>query len=297
MNAPIAPATNGSATGPLPAKPAHKFELPNIKRMFVPDPGFVMIDADLAGADAQVVAWEAEDEDLKNAFRAGLKVHRKNAVDMWGDEFAKHIPKPGEDESPIYKKKYYEIKRAVHATNYVSTARNVAHVLGWSVREAENFQTRWFSLHPGIKRWHKRIQTSLSTSRSVANRFGYRIIFFDRIDAVFPEAVAWGPQSTVAEVCFRGALQLEEKCGWISTSSQWADAQRIFTATGSSPGPLMQVHDSLLFQIPKEKFNKQGIDEIKEHLKVPVPYPDPLTIQWGIKASDKSWGDCKEVKF
>ena len=49
--------------------------LPNVRKLFITDPGYVMYEADLKGADAQVVAWEAEDDDLKAAFRAGVDIH------------------------------------------------------------------------------------------------------------------------------------------------------------------------------------------------------------------------------
>lgn len=83
----------------LPAPP--EFKLPNIRKIFIPDPGYVVFDCDLAGADAQVVAWEADDEDLKRAFRAKLDVHAHNATAMWGDEFKRLPP----DSHACYKKR------------------------------------------------------------------------------------------------------------------------------------------------------------------------------------------------
>ena len=59
--------------------------LPNVRELFLPDPDHVMFECDLKGADAQVVAWEADDEDLKAAFRAGIDVHSKNAKDIFDD--------------------------------------------------------------------------------------------------------------------------------------------------------------------------------------------------------------------
>ena len=41
------------------------FRLPQIRKFFVPDPGKILFDVDLAGADAQIVAWEANDEPLR----------------------------------------------------------------------------------------------------------------------------------------------------------------------------------------------------------------------------------------
>lgn len=244
--------------------------LPNVRKIFIPDPGYIIFDADLAGADAQVVAWEAEDEDLKAAFRAGIDVHDKNAEDMWGSTYSRL---PGNKKEGPKSVKRKQNKQAVHATNYGSAAKTLASILGWTIHEADQFQKRWFSLHPGIKsNFHGRVESALRTNRTIRNRFGYHRIFFDRIDACFTEALAWIPQSTVAITSFEGALQLETKCPYVEM--------------------LLQVHDSLVFQVPKEKVNHF---DLIEGLTVPIPYDDPLTIPWGLSSSEKSWGDCKAV--
>lgn len=244
--------------------------LPNIRKIFIPDPGYVMFDCDLAGADAQVVAYEAEDHDLIAAFKAGLDVHSKNAEDMWGTAFTNLA---GDKDNGPKSRKRKQCKQGVHATNYGGSARTIAQVLGWTVHEADQFQRRWFTIHPGIKNnFHGKIEASLRSERTVRNKFGYRRVYFDRIESCFTEALAWVPQSTVAEVSFRGALSLED---------QYPEVEM-----------LIQVHDSLVFQIPKPKVD---VKRIASGLLVPIPYDDPLTIQWGITASEKSWGDCEKV--
>ena len=261
--------------------------MPNIRKMFIPDEGYTIFDVDLAGADAQVVAYEAEDLDLINAFRAGLDVHSKNAEDLWGRAFTSL---PGDKDNGPKSKKRKECKQGVHATNYGGSARTLAKVLGWTVHEADQFQRRWFSIHPGIKNnFHGRIEASLRASRAVTNRFGYRRVYFDRIDSCFTEALAWVPQSTVAEVSFRGGLQLE-----LATGTTFDESGRQ-TATGWVE-ILLQVHDSLVFQVRHEHENRT--DEICEGLRYPVPYttPHPLEIAWGIARSRVSWGDCEAVK-
>lgn len=246
--------------------------MPNIRKMFVPDPGMTMFDVDLAGADAQVVAYEAEDNDLIRAFRSGLDVHSKNAEDLWGHAFTSLA---GDKNNGPKAHRRRETKQAVHATNYGGSARTIAKVLGWTVREAESFQRRWFGLHPGIKaNFHGRIESSLRSSRMVVNRFGMRRVYFDRIDSCFTEALAWLPQSTVAEVSFRGGIALEARCPWVEM--------------------LLQVHDSLVFQVPFE--HEDALDQIRSALATPIPYDPPLTIAWGLARSRVSWGDCQSVK-
>jgi DNA polymerase I-like protein with 3'-5' exonuclease and polymerase domains len=252
------------------------FRLPNVRKLFIPDRGKVIVDADLAGADAQVVAWEANDAKLKELFRQGLSVHLENGKDLLGEEFtsaAGHHKDMGTPKGQLYD----QLKRFVHATNYLGSARNLSlnPAIGWPQHLCAARQNRWLrQLHPGILDWHKRVERSIYTSRSIRNQFGYRIIYFDRIDSVLTNAVAWGPQSTVAEVCFRGALQLQRALPWVEI--------------------LLQVHDSIVFQVPGHRWRESScLDTFKKHLSVPVPYPDPLVISWGIAGSEKSWGDCK----
>lgn len=247
--------------------------LPNVRKLFIPDPGYVMFEADLKGADAQVVAWEAEDDDLKRAFRAGDDVHIKNAEDMWGSEFTR-LPLGSHARDA----KRQQNKVAVHLTNYGGTSRTLAITQGWTVHEADRFQRRWFSLHPGIRDiFQGRVRADLERSRTITNAFGFRRVYFDRIDACFGEALAWKPQSVVAINANRGLLQLEE---------------RYFPDALSREGILLQNHDAGTFQFAPGRV--PPVEEIQATLRVVTPYPDPLVIPWDLKRSTKSWGELEK---
>lgn len=243
-----------------------EYKLPNIRKIFVPDPGYIIFDADLAGADALVVAAEAEDKVLLNAALTGYDIHSENATFMLGQAFTSL---QGAERKAVRQK----FKSGVHGTHYGGKPPTLSVTLGYSRDFWSRFQTYWFGLHPGVKTWHMRVERCLATNRTIQNAFGYRIIFYDRIDSVFPEALAWGPQSTVAETCFRGALQLKDRCPWIEL--------------------LLQVHDSIVFQVPSHR--SDCIPQIRAALPVPVPYRDPLHIPWGLSSSPVSWGDCQKV--
>lgn len=246
--------------------------LPNMRKLIVPDPGYTIFEGDLKGADAQVVAWEAEDEDLKNAFRAGVDVHVKNAEDMWGSEFAR-LP----EGSHARDKRRQECKHTVHGCNYGCSPRTTAIQRGWTVHEAERFHNRWFSIHPKIKTvFHARVQAALDKNKVIYNQFGYRRVYFDRADEAFTEALAWKPQSIVALCTFKGMMQLRRTTDIIIEL-------------------LLQNHDSWAWQTPDNQAHR--VVEIKKGLEVPVPYDDPLIIPWDLKSSKKSWGECEKIKF
>jgi len=247
------------------------FKLPRVRKLFLPDPGHILCDVDLSGADAQVVAWEANDKDLKNAFKAGLNIHNHNGKTVWGDAY---VPNAKRVASRAWTMRD-EIKRATHGTNYVASARTIASTLGWTIREAEAFQATWFAAHPGIHTWHRETEHALQTTRTITNAFGYRIVYFDRVDNLLPEAVAWKPQSTIGIVCARGGTQVYSNLPWVDF--------------------LLQVHDSLVFQIPYHCFTPSKLETIKRHLDVEVPYPnDPLVVPWELAASTENWAACSK---
>lgn len=275
------------------------FKFPNVRQQFIPDTGYELAEFDLSGADAQTVAWEANDADLKSAFRAGLKLHLKNARDVYPDKTRdmtdEEIAKLKHDGGL-----YSNVKKLAHGTNFGGTAKGLAERVRVKVTDVEEFQERWFSLHPGIKQWHIKTQQKLQgmrcwkceevihgakicpvcnafpQGRIIGNKFGYRIVYFDRISELFNAALAWTPQSTTAINCNLGALALVERVPWVQL--------------------LMQVHDSLIVQYPIRYSDRLG--DIKAALhSVTVPYEDPLTIPWSCAVSRKSWGDAEEVKW
>jgi DNA polymerase I-like protein with 3'-5' exonuclease and polymerase domains len=238
--------------------------MPNMRKLFIPDPGMEIAEIDLAGADAQVVAWEANDEKLKAAFRARVKIHTVNSRDLFGD-------RAGADGKT--EPWYTYAKQGVHLTNYLGQVSTLAATLNITKPEATAFQDKWFRLHPGIKGWHARVEASLAETRSVANRFGFRRVYFDRMADIMAEAVAWVPQSTVA-IAVNHAL----------------------IAIGEAKLPvdlLLQVHDSLVFQYPVAE-RERVLRTLAPLVLAPIPYADPLTIPFGLKTSTVSWGHIEE---
>lgn len=161
-------------------------------------------------------------------------------------------------------------------TNYGGRPATMAKTVGLTVHEADQAQKRWFAAHPGIKQWHERVQHELETTRMVRNKFGYRRFYFERIEGLLPEALAWVPQSTVAIVTNKGLVNLEKNVSDVEL--------------------LLQTHDSITFQFPRTSFPRI-LPEIRKNLEIVVPYDDPLIIPVGISLSGKSWGDCKEFSW
>lgn len=236
------------------SKRLDEYQHPDVRQMFVPDPEHYIMDWDLDRADLQVVVWEADDTELKQMLREGIDLHSENAkVLLCARDLA---------------------KRWVHGTNYGGSARTMAINCGITVYQSDIMRKRWFAAHPGIPDWHRRVEKSLASTHSVSNAFGYRRLYFDRIDGLLPEALAWIPQSTVALVINHGLVRLYNELPQVQL--------------------LLQVHDSLVMQTHKR--NVPAIfPMIRERLLVTVPYPDPLIIPISGKGSYSSWGECEKL--
>lgn len=238
------------------------FIKPNVRKMFVPDMGHTMFEIDLKQSDAQVVAWEAGDEVLKQMFRDGVDVHHENAKDIYA---LPHAPSRHQRQMA---------KHGIHAVHFGATAYTLAKKLDMTMHQATSFRSRWFRLHPAIKKWHERVEAELMASRTITNAFGYRRIFFERIDKILPKALAWVPQSTTGNVIDKGLNNIDE-----------------FLPEAIM---LLQVHDSLLGQFLNEHYYYIR-SRIHQYTLIEVPYDDPLTIGVDISCSRKSWGDCTKV--
>lgn len=260
--------------GSIPAL-GDPYSFPNIRRMFIPDPGKIWFDGDLDRADLQVVAWESDEAIFKAAMRLGVDFHLMNAFSLEGkdppslEELVETHPRYWTHRGP--KKSLREFAKVfVHGTNYGGQSRTMAANTGRTVHEIDRAQKIWFAQHPGIKTWHDRVKLQLKKG-FIENRFGYRWYIFDRADSIIPEAIAWGPQSTVSVVINR----------------IW---QNIYKALPEVE-VLLQVHDSLCGQMPSEKV-AELTPRILELSKIIVPYDDPLVIPFSLKTSLVSWGDC-----
>ena len=236
--------------------------LPNVRSLFLPDPGMEFFDVDLSAADLHIVVWEADEPDMKEMLRAGLDPYTEIAKEFYND--------PSITKKDARRQKF---KSFAHGTNYLGTAKGLAGRLGLSVHEAERTQKWYFERFPKIKENQDRLIRQVKERRYVQNIFGYRFYFQGRIEGtVFNQAAAWIPQSTVACIINRGYVNIWQRHKHIQV--------------------LLQVHDSLAGQYPAS-LATQCKQEIIEACSITLPYADPLVIPVGIVTSTKSWGDCK----
>jgi DNA polymerase I-like protein with 3'-5' exonuclease and polymerase domains/uracil-DNA glycosylase len=199
---------------------ASGFSLPNVRKLFIPDPGNTFFDIDLDSADLRIVTFESDCGWMKEQFREGRKPYVEIMKEYYHDQsITKHH------------KSYPMFKALCHGTNYLGTAAGIAPRIGLNVAETERIQKWYYGLCPEIKAWQDRIKHQVPSRRYVENAFGYRMYFFDRIEGtIFNQAVAWIPQSTVACLINRAYANIDDNLPEVEI--------------------LLQVHDSLAGQFP-----------------------------------------------
>ena len=256
---------------------------PEIRTMLVPDEGYVLIEADLARADAQVVAWDSNCPGLKDVFRKDLDLHTINARWLYDrdDVHSMHINHESFRQNA---------KRAVHLTHYAGQKGTLSGSLAINPEKAERF-IRWYAWEtfPEVHQWHERIEYELRSRRYpiIYNAFGFRKMFTDRFNNhTVAQALAWIGQGTVAIVINHCLIQLDAVVGG---ATNWG-ARILGTFKGD---PLLQVHDSVLLEAPRDTF-PDICEPILEAMKVTIPYEDPLVIGSEIKYSFNNWGEMKK---
>jgi DNA polymerase I-like protein with 3'-5' exonuclease and polymerase domains len=248
------------------------YEMPNVRKMFIPDPDHILFEADLQGADAQIVAWEANDPKLKRNFRDKVDIHLANARDLYTNPALHKASSKEVKNTPALNSLRQKAKVFVHATNYGAKSATIASTLNISRHEAEVGQALWFRNHPEIAEWHRRIERQLQETRTVTNPFGYRRYYFERVHEILPQALAWVPQSTVAIIVNKGLVAVAE---------HYRKEVQI----------LLQVHDSIVGQYHKS-LHEEMQRTIPQLMAIPVPYDDPLTIPVSMKFSSENWGSA-----
>jgi DNA polymerase I-like protein with 3'-5' exonuclease and polymerase domains/uracil-DNA glycosylase len=237
-------------------------DLPNVRELFIPDPGHTFFDIDLSSADLRIVVGESGELEMKALLDAGLDPYTEFAKEYYHDpSITKASPKR------------QTFKGFAHGTHYLGSARGLAERFGLLVAEAEAAQKWYFGRFPNIKKWQDGLKDQVFKRGMVRNVFGYRRYFRGRInDETLREAAAWIPQSTVACLINRGYVQIAQSLPEVEI--------------------LLQVHDSLAGQF--QSFHGDwATREIAKACTIPLQYPAfEITIPVGIKTSKLSWGHC-----
>jgi len=183
-----------------------------IRELFIPDPGMVLLASDRRQAEAMVVAWEAQDIERIEMYRAGKDLHWYNAKLIFGiPEGNPYDPKTlwrdavtGEKHTL---KEYRDIgKTIVHAGNYGMGPYKLQEVLAvqgfiFEFKECKTFLTTHKARNPFLLAWQREIRDEVRATRTLVSAIGRKREFLGRFGpGLYNAAYAFKPQNTVGEM-------------------------------------------------------------------------------------------------
>jgi DNA polymerase I-like protein with 3'-5' exonuclease and polymerase domains len=170
-------------------------------------PGKLLISCDLSQAETWVVAFLANDPNMKHSLTYS-DIHRDTGVAIF--------KKPATE---ITSQERYTAKRVNHASSYRMNKYRLTEVYNKdaidnnvppiTISQSGYFQEVWHTLYINIKSWWSNIEVQLGTNMTLVTPYGRRRQFFEFWgDELFKEATAYVPQATVADH-FNGFVQPE----------------------------------------------------------------------------------------
>lgn len=183
-----------------------------VRRLFIPDPGKVLLCFDRRQAEAMFVAWDSRDQTRIRMFLEGWDVHWYNAKLIFGiPEDIKYNPK-FKWKDPITKEyhtlaEYRDIgKTIVHAGNYGMGPYKLQEILAlqgfiFEFRECKNFLQFHKARNPLLLEWQRQIREQVRLTRTLVNHNGRKREFMGRMNVnLYNAAYAFKPQNYVGEL-------------------------------------------------------------------------------------------------
>jgi hypothetical protein len=215
------------------------------RHILIPDAGYEMAYIDLAKAESHVVAYRCGDQGYIDAHAEGNDTHTFCARLIWPD-----YPWTGDikKDKAIAKSSYlawdqveghdirFYSKKFQHGGNYGLTPAGISMIHKVPLSEAKVAQRNYFTEFPFIREQQEWMREQVGAQNWITNPVGRKMRFFGRPwdDATWRKALAFGPQSCVADVIN-------------------VIMYRVFDEAWPTIELLAQAHDALLVQWRKEE--------------------------------------------
>ena len=240
-----------------------------IRKMFVPREGHVLVDADYSQIELRVLAHIADDTVMQEAFKSGLDVHTVTASQVF------HVPF-GEVTSLQ--------RRNAKAVNfgivYGISEFSLAEDLGVSRYEAKDYIESYLDHYRGVRRYMKQVVIDARESGYTQTIYGRRRSIPELKSSNFnvrsgAERIALNTpiQGTAADLIKLAMIRVDA-----ALREQYPDAKLI-----------LQVHDELIVECP-EAIASEVAALVSREMEQVAKLNVPLTAEakWG-----KSWYDAK----
>ncbi len=264
----------GTATGRLSSKDPNLQNIPirdeegrRIRRAFVPENGWVFISADYSQIELVVLAHLSQDPHLKAAFLEGKDIHRRTASLMFGvmEELVSS-----------------EMRRAAKAINfgimYGMSAFRLANELKISRKRAQEFWDSYQREFAGVGKYFQGVIAQAVQTGQVQTMLGHR--------RTLPNIA--GRNQTERQAAERIAMNtpIQGSAADIVKLAMLKVSQRLETE-GFQARMLLQVHDELLLEAPREEA-PAVVALLRKEMEEAITLSVPLRV--GIEQAE-NWGE------
>lgn len=210
-----------------------------IRKAFVPNENSVILSSDYSQIELRVFAHLSGVDELINAFKEGVDIHTKTAMDIF------KVPIEG-----VTKNMRRQAKAVNFGILYGISSYGLSEDLGIPVKEAKDFINKYFETYPGVKDY-------MNNEIDVAKENGYVKTIMNRKRVI---AELKSSNYMVRSMGERMALNTPVQ-GSASDILKKAmvEIDSIFNRENIKSEMLLQVHDELIFNVYNEE-----IDKVKE---------------------------------
>ncbi len=268
----------GSATGRMSSSDPNLQNIPirtelgrQVRRAFVADgaPDWLLFSADYSQIELRVLAHISQDPGLLEAFQRGEDIHASTASLMFD------VPVNEVDA---------EQRRIAKVLNfgviYGLSAHGISQQTGFSREEGAAFIEAYFNKYPGINEYLEKVKVEVRASQYVETLLGRRRYLPDINSPNFN--VRGGAERMAINMPIQGTAADIMKLAMIRV-------QKRLDEEGLRTKMLLQVHDELVFEMPKEE-----MDALKDLVFDEMPAAMDLDVtlkvdaKWGL-----TWGDME----
>ncbi len=267
----------GAATGRLSSSNPNLQNIPvrtemgrRIRAAFVAaDTDHVLLAADYSQVELRVLAHFCEDEHLLEAFRREQDIHAFVAAQVNGVALAE-----------VTKEQRAAAKAVNFGIIYGQTPFGLSRALGIPMSEAKAFIDTYFLRYPGI-RWFIDRCVKEAKARGYAETITGRQRPVPELASRNGQRVSMGERIAVNTVVQGSAADLIKRAMY--------DIHHAIKSEDRPSRMLIQVHDELVFEIPKEHVESEA-EMIREKMTTAIPLNVPVVvdIKWG-----KNWLEGK----
>ena len=236
-----------------------------LRKFFVAEDGWTLIDADYSQIELRILAHVAGDENLKKAFREEKDIHTATAAEIF------RIPE--ESVTP-------ELRKRAKAVNfgimYGISAFGLAKDIGVSKREADEYIKHYMAAYPAISEYLKNVVTDAKRDGYVSTIYGRRR-YIPEINSSKKMLVSFA-ERVARNTPIQGAAADIIKKAMVDTAETLKKA-------GLRSRLILQIHDELIVEAPENE-KKQAAQILKSCMENAFPLDVPLTVDM---TEGKSW--------